>query len=172
MEKNNRLGDQATRINSATNILANTGKVTVAQAAENIRKGMKAISEGAKKAMETMHDQAKRRKLPVIRSGLTKKTQGCGMEYFITVNFYPNTVIPAEVFCRIAKEGSTIAGFIEALMITISISFQYGVPWSVLYTKYLHQIFEPRDDKNSSLVDAIGKTITEVIEIAENAKVK
>jgi len=104
-----------------------------------------------------------RTRLPDVRAGLTKKAQACGMEYYITVNFFPNSKQPAEVFCRIAKEGSTVAGFIEALMITISIAFQYGVPWDVLYNKYLHQIFEPKDDRNSSLVDAIGKTITETI---------
>lgn len=105
----------------------------------------------------------KRVRLPAIRSGLTKKAQACGMEYYITVNFFPDSVQPAECFCRIAKEGSAIAGFVEALMITISIAFQYGVPWDVLFNKFLHQIFEPRDDKNSSLVDAIGKTIDETI---------
>lgn len=106
---------------------------------------------------------AKRRKVPNPRYGLTRKDIRCGFEYFVTVNFFPDKE-PIEVFVRIAKEGSVIAGFIEALCITISIAMQYGVPWGVLYTKYLGQIFEPRDDKNSSLIDGIGKTINFVIE--------
>ena len=113
----------------------------------------------------------KRQKLSEIRYGLTKKATKCGMKYYVTVNFYEDNN-PAEVFVRIAKEGSTIAGFIEALAITISIAWQYGVPWEVLYTKYLHQIFEPRDDENSSLVDAIGGTIDEIIKIQNEQLLK
>ena len=106
---------------------------------------------------------AKRIKLDDMRAGLTMKDKGCGFEYYVTVNFYPDSGLPAEVFIRIAKEGTAISGFVEALAITISIAWQYGVPWEVLYDKYLHQIFEPRDDESSSLVDAIGKTIDKVI---------
>ena len=107
-----------------------------------------------------------RRVLEDERLGLTLKCRACGFKFYVTVNFFGTPkyqLEPAEVFIRIAKEGSTVAGFIEALAITISIALQYGVPWEVLYDKYLHQIFEPRDDKYSSLVDAIGKAITEVI---------
>lgn len=106
---------------------------------------------------------AKRIKLDDVRAGLTMKDRGCGFKYYVTVNFYPNSGAPSEVFIRIAKEGTAISGFVEALAITISIAWQYGVPWAVLYDKYLHQIFEPRDDESSSLVDAIGKTIDKVI---------
>lgn len=105
---------------------------------------------------------AKRMKLDDVRAGLTMKDKGCGFKYYVTVNFYPEGG-PAEVFIRIAKEGTAIAGFVEALAITISIALQYSVPWAVLYDKYLNQIFEPKDDQSSSLVDAIGKTIDKVI---------
>ena len=105
---------------------------------------------------------AKRIKLDDVRAGLTMKDRGCGFKYYVTVNFYPEGD-PAEVFIRIAKEGTAIAGFVEALAITISIAWQYDVPWVVLYDKYLHQIFEPKDDENSSLIDAIGTTIDKVI---------
>ncbi len=149
------------RKNSGVDILAkvvsNAG-VTAEQAASNLSSATEVLRKGPTKV-----HTAKRTKLPDVRAGLTRKAQACGMEFYITVNFFPGTNIPAECFCRIAKEGSTIAGFVEALMITISIAFQYGVPWAVLYDKFLHQIFEPRDDKSSSLVDAIGKVITLVI---------
>jgi len=104
----------------------------------------------------------KRRKLEPLRHGLTKRTEACGLKYYVTVNFFSSGE-PAEVFIRIAKEGTAIAGFVEALAITISIALQYNVPWSVLYDKYLHQIFEPRDDDNPSLVHAIGSTISDII---------
>ncbi|MCK5606675.1 hypothetical protein KAR91_32535 [Candidatus Pacearchaeota archaeon] len=107
---------------------------------------------------------AKREKLPECRLGLTKKCGACGFKFWVTVNFFEgDDHRPAEVFVRIAKEGSTIAGFVEAIAITVSIALQYGVPWAVLYDKYIHQIFEPRDDLNSSLVDGIAGAIDETI---------
>jgi hypothetical protein len=165
--------------NSISEILKKGG-VTTKQASESLGTAFKEISMTAKKAANNMNENlrevlkvhtAKRTKLPEDRIGLTRKAQACGMEFYITVNFYPDSVQPAECFCRIAKEGSVVAGFVEALMITISIAFQYSVPWDVLYGKYLHQIFEPRDDENSSLVDAIGKTINGVIKKWETLNV-
>lgn len=107
---------------------------------------------------------SKRNRLDDIRYGLTMKDNRCGFKYYVTVNFFPNNNKPAEVFVRIAKEGSAVAGFVEALCITMSIALQYGMPWDVLYNKYLGQIFAPRDDENSSLVDGMCKTINIVVE--------
>jgi len=108
---------------------------------------------------------AERRKLDDVRTGLTKKSQACGFKFYVTVNFFGDTVDPGEVFIVIAKEGSSVSGFLDALAIVISIALQYGVPWAILYDKFLHQIFEPRDDENSSLVHAIGVVIDSVIKI-------
>lgn len=105
-----------------------------------------------------------RKRLPETREGLTKKAIVAKMEYYVTVNFYTGTATPGEVFIKIAKEGSTVSGLIDALAITISIALQYGVEWEVLGDKYLHTIFEPRDDLSSSLVDGIAQTITKAIE--------
>lgn len=109
-----------------------------------------------------------RRRLSETRIGLTKKTQVAKLEYYVTVNFFDDTAEPGEVFIKIAKEGSTVSGLIDALCITISIALQHGVKWEVLGQKYLHTIFEPRDDSASSLVDSIAKTITELIELKKS----
>lgn len=112
-----------------------------------------------------------RKRLPETRYGITRKGIVAKMEYYVTVNFYPDSAEPGEVFIKIAKEGSVIAGFVDALAITISIAFQHGVKWNILGEKYLHTIFEPRDDKSSSLVDGIAKTISEIIKLrVENLK--
>ena len=103
-----------------------------------------------------------RRRLTEIRRGLTQRREACGFTFYLTVNFFENNG-PGEVFVKIAKEGSTVSGFIDALAITLSIALQYDVPWEVLYDKYLNQIFEPRDDENSSLVHAIATGIDELI---------
>jgi len=112
-----------------------------------------------------------RRRLPETRFGITRKIVACGFKHYITVNFFPDNT-PGEVFVIIAKEGSTIAGFIDALMVTISISLQYNVPWEVLYDKYLNQIFEPRDDINSSLVHAIATELDQIIKLWQETHIK
>ncbi len=106
-----------------------------------------------------------RKRLPETREGITRKASVGKMEYYVTVNFYPDSATPGEVFIKIAKEGSTIAGFVDALAITISVALQHGVKWSILGEKYLQTIFNPRDDENSSLIDGIAKTISSIIEL-------
>ncbi|KKK84047.1 hypothetical protein LCGC14_2787290, partial [marine sediment metagenome] len=96
---------------------------------------------------------------------ITMKAHVARMQYYVTVNFYPDSADPGEVFVKVAKEGSTIAGFVDALAITISIALQHGVKWEVLGEKYLHTVFEPRDDESSSLVDGIAKTISSIIKL-------
>ncbi len=108
-----------------------------------------------------------RKKLSETRLGITRRASVAKLKYYVTVNFYDDTADPGEVFITIAKEGSTIAGLIDALAITISIALQHGVPWKILGQKYLQTIFDPRDDCASSLVDGIAKTITEIIEIKD-----
>jgi len=113
---------------------------------------------------EKLHTD-RRKRLTETRLGITKKAKVAQLEYYITVNFFENTAEPGEVFIKIAKEGSTIAGLIDALCITISIALQYGVKWEILGQKYLQTIFDPRDDKASSLVDGIAKTITQIVNL-------
>jgi len=107
----------------------------------------------------------KRKRLNETRLGITRKVRVAQLDYYITVNFFEGTDKPGEVFIKIAKEGSTIAGLIDALCTTISIALQYGVNWEVLGQKYLQTIFDPRDDEASSLVDSIAKSITKIIEL-------
>jgi len=106
-----------------------------------------------------------RKRLPETRIGITRKASVGGMEYYATVNFYPDSADPGEIFVVIAKEGSTIAGFVDALAVTISVALQHGVPWEILGEKYLHTIFDPRDDNASSLVDGLAQTISNLVEL-------
>ena len=103
-----------------------------------------------------------REKLPDIRNGLTKRCMTCGFKYYVTVNFFEDKR-PAEIFVAIAKEGSAVSGFIDSWCIAISLAWQFGVPWEVLATKFIHQKFEPSDDANPSLVHAITETTTQLI---------
>jgi ribonucleoside-diphosphate reductase alpha chain len=50
---------------------------------------------------------------------------------------------PGEIFIRMAKEGSTIAGLMDAFGIAVSLALQYGVSLKVLCGKFSHTRFEP-----------------------------
>ena len=50
---------------------------------------------------------------------------------------------PGEIFLVMAKEGSTISGFMDAFAQAISFALQYGVPLQVLVEKFSHARFEP-----------------------------
>lgn len=119
-----------------------------------------------------MKHTASRNRLKKTRIGITRKAQVGKFEYYLIVNFFEDTANPAEVFIKIAKEGSTVSGLVDALAVTISIALQYGVPWVILGDKYLNTIFEPRDDVYSSLVDGISKNISECVELQKEMIVR
>ena len=50
---------------------------------------------------------------------------------------------PGEVFIKMAKEGSTIGGLMDAVGILASMALQYGVPLDALVRKLTHTRFEP-----------------------------
>jgi ribonucleoside-diphosphate reductase alpha chain len=85
---------------------------------------------------------ANRHRLPDERVGLTHHFSIAGHEGYLTVGFYPNGQ-PGEIFIRMAKEGSTIAGLMECFGTVVSVSLQHGVPLKVLCDKLSHTRFEP-----------------------------
>jgi len=100
-------------------------------------------------------------KLPDTRTGITRKF-ACGPDVYLTVNASPDGE-PAEIFLKIAKQGSTLSGLMQAWAITVSAALQRGVPWSELRDKYVGMTFEPKDHKYSSLADAVARNIDELI---------
>jgi ribonucleoside-diphosphate reductase alpha chain len=85
---------------------------------------------------------ANRHRLPDERVGLTHHFSIAGNEGYLTVGLYPNGQ-PGEIFIRMAKEGSTIAGLMECFGTVVSVSLQHGVPLKVLCDKLSHTRFEP-----------------------------
>ncbi len=65
-----------------------------------------------------------------------------GHEGYLTVGLYDDGQ-PGELFIRISKEGSTVAGMMEAFAIAVSVALQYGVPLKDLVNKFSHMRFEP-----------------------------
>ncbi|MGB6688276.1 MAG: hypothetical protein WBE76_10575 [Terracidiphilus sp.] len=85
---------------------------------------------------------ANRHRLPDERPAITHHFAVGGHEGYLTVGLYPNGQ-PGEIFIRMAKEGSTIAGLMECFGAVVSVSLQHGVPLPVLCDKLSHTRFEP-----------------------------
>jgi ribonucleoside-diphosphate reductase alpha chain len=85
---------------------------------------------------------ANRHRLPDERPAITHHFVVGGHEGYLTVGLYPNGQ-PGEIFIRMAKEGSTIAGLMECFGTVVSVSLQHGVPLRVLCDKLSHTRFEP-----------------------------
>ena len=97
------------------------------------------------KELATARAEAKRphrRRLPAERTAVTHKFEIAGHEGYVTVGLYPDGQ-PGELFVRMAKEGSTVAGLMDSFAISVSVALQYGVPLRDLVNKFAHVRFEP-----------------------------
>ncbi|HEX2799658.1 MAG TPA: vitamin B12-dependent ribonucleotide reductase, partial [Thermoanaerobaculia bacterium] len=83
-----------------------------------------------------------RRRLPDERAAFTHKFNVAGHEGYLTVGLYPDGQ-PGEIFLKMAKEGSTISGLMDAFATAVSVAMQYGVPLKDLVNKFSHLRFEP-----------------------------
>ena len=106
-----------------------------------------AIGTAQELAKDLAQDQngpprAVRHRLPEERASITHKFSIAGHEGYITVGLYP-TGQPGEIFIKMAKEGSTVSGLMDAFATSISLALQHGVPLKVLCEKFAHTRFEP-----------------------------
>ncbi len=69
-----------------------------------------------------------RKRLPKGRPGITTSFTVGGAEGYMTANSYPDDGL-GEVFLKMSKQGSTLAGMMDAFSIAVSVGLQYGVPW-------------------------------------------
>jgi len=112
---------------------------------------------------QELFDRTKRRKLPNERSSITHKFSIGGHEGYLTVGKYEDGT-PGEIFIKMAKEGSTLSGIMDAFALSVSIALQYGVPLRALVDKFVNSRFEPsgytgnpRIRYAKSVVDYIGR---------------
>ncbi|CAN5707889.1 vitamin B12-dependent ribonucleotide reductase [soil metagenome] len=85
---------------------------------------------------------ANRYKLPDERASFTHKFSIGGHEGYLTTGMYEDGS-PGEIFVRMAKEGSVIAGLMDSFATSISLALQHGVPLTVLIEKFKGTRFEP-----------------------------
>jgi ribonucleoside-diphosphate reductase alpha chain len=83
-----------------------------------------------------------RRRLPKQRSATVTRFSVAGAEGYMTASTYPDNGV-GEVFLKLGKQGSTLAGVMDAFSVAISISLQYGVPLEKWVEKFTNMRFEP-----------------------------
>jgi ribonucleoside-diphosphate reductase alpha chain len=83
-----------------------------------------------------------RKRLPKSRPSLTTSFTVGGAEGYMTAGSYPDDGL-GEVFLKLGKQGSTLAGVMDAFSMAISISLQYGVPLETYVSKFTNMKFEP-----------------------------
>jgi ribonucleoside-diphosphate reductase alpha chain len=83
-----------------------------------------------------------RRRLPEDRTEVGRKFQVGEYEGYIHVGLYEDGT-PGDIFCDVAKVGTTLQGLVNSLMISVSLGLQYGVPLEVYVSKFAHMRFEP-----------------------------
>ena len=106
-----------------------------------------------------------RRKLPRQRPATVTKFSVAGAEGYMTVSNYPDDGV-GEVFLKLGKQGSTLAGVMDAFSIAISVGLQYGIPLESYVAKFTNMRFEPAgltDDPDvriaSSVMDYIFRRL-------------
>ena len=99
----------------------------------------------------------RRRRLPKSRAGRTTSFSVAGAEGYITTGAYENGKL-GEIFLKLGKQGSTLAGVMDAFSIAVSIGLQYGVPLEGFVQKFTNLKFEPAgmtDDPDVRIAQSI-----------------
>jgi ribonucleoside-diphosphate reductase alpha chain len=98
-----------------------------------------------------------RKRLPKSRPSLTTSFSVGGAEGYMTSGSYPDDGL-GEVFLKLGKQGSTLAGVMDAFSIAVSIALQYGVPLETFVQKFTNLKFEPAgltDDPDIRMAQSI-----------------
>jgi ribonucleoside-diphosphate reductase alpha chain len=100
---------------------------------------------------------AVRKRLPKKRPAQTVSFSVGGAEGYMTASSYPDNGL-GEVFLKMSKQGSTLAGIMDAFSIAISIALQYGVPLETYVSKFTNMRFEPAgmtDDPDIRIANSV-----------------
>jgi len=107
-----------------------------------------------------------------VRAKLTHTRNSCTFEFrvadckgYVTVGEYEDGR-PGEIFIRVSKQGSTLAGIMDAFAISVSHGLQYGVPLRSYVKAFIGMRFEPAGMTNdpeirlaSSLMDYLFRKL-------------
>ncbi|MCB9372104.1 MAG: vitamin B12-dependent ribonucleotide reductase [Microthrixaceae bacterium] len=114
------------------------GQVEGAAEAEAVVAG----TEVVERIVEKVVYEPIRNKLPRTRTSRTFEFRVADCKGFVTVGEYEDGR-PGEIFVRVSKQGSTLAGIMDAFAISISHGLQYGVPLRSFIEAFTGMRFEP-----------------------------
>jgi ribonucleoside-diphosphate reductase alpha chain len=112
---------------------------------DNCKVGQPLASDKKKLEVSVTHTaptEPVRRRLPKQRRSMTFKFRVADTEGYLTAGEFPDGSV-GEIFLRVAKQGSTLAGIMDAFAISISMGLQYGVPLSAYVKQFTNTRFEP-----------------------------
>ncbi|CAM5436225.1 Vitamin B12-dependent ribonucleotide reductase OS=Streptomyces alboniger OX=132473 GN=CP975_26765 PE=3 SV=1 [Streptomyces alboniger] len=131
-----------------------SAKKKEAEKAEITEKAEDTIRTAVEKVVEY---RPVRKRLPKGRPGITTSFTVGGAEGYMTANSYPDDGL-GEVFLKMSKQGSTLAGMMDAFSIAVSVGLQYGVPLETYVSKFTNMRFEPAgmtDDPDVRMAQSI-----------------
>jgi ribonucleoside-diphosphate reductase alpha chain len=139
----------------------------VAQPLANTRKDAPAaVPQPIERIIEkVVVNEPTRQKLPRKRRSSTFSFRVADCHGYVIVGEFEDGR-PGEIFLKVAKQGSTLAGIMDAFAISVSHGLQYGVPLKAFVEMFTNMRFEPAgmtDDPDirfaSSLVDYIFRRL-------------
>ncbi len=101
-----------------------------------------AVEAGVQQVIERIVHQPVRQKMPRTRRGRTFEFRVADCKGFATIGEY-DTGQPGEIFLTVSKQGSTMAGVMDAFAKSISYGLQYGVPLRAFVEAFTNMRFEP-----------------------------
>ena len=106
------------------------------------RRAAPAVERVVERVVEKVVHRPIRQKLPKSRRGRTFEFRVADCKGFVTIGEYDDGR-PGEVFLTVSKQGSTLAGIMDAFAKSISYGLQYGVPLRAFVEAFTNMRFEP-----------------------------
>jgi ribonucleoside-diphosphate reductase alpha chain len=123
------------------------------------------VTQVVEKIVEKVVKVPVREKLPRSRRSRTFEFRVADCKGFVHVGEYDDGR-PGELFLKVSKQGSTLAGIMDAFAISISMGLQYGVPLRTFVEQFASTRYEPAgmtDDPDiriaTSLLDYIFRRL-------------
>lgn len=107
-----------------------------------------------------------RQALATTRQSVTHKFAVAGMEGYLTIGLYDDGR-PGEIFIKMAKEGSTMKGMVQAFCRAISLAIQYGLPMSEACARFKGMRFEPMGHTSNPDIPEVTSIIDYVFKYLE-----
>lgn len=133
------------------------GQPLSSQKSQDDKTSASATAEATPEVKTVVVEKPIRRRLPKSRQSITTSFSVGGAEGYMTSGAHENGEL-GELFLKLGKQGSTLAGVMDAFSIAVSIGLQYGVPLETFVQKFTNLKFEPAgltDDSDVRMAQSI-----------------